>query len=154
MSDRRFLYCIDCNAVHHVTPFDTAPIFVSDDLQIREFPQDDRRNFIDRHFGHRINELMSVAEDRYVSGDFVDPMKEAYIEVTDGEVSFVLRSFRRSIADPLTYEVIPRQLTFWYDIGATLRKTKRTREKEQHRPGSKRKSQGKGPKASNLFMIV
>jgi hypothetical protein len=108
MSDRRFLYCIDCNAVHHVTPFDTAPIFVSDGLQIRELPQDDRRNFIDRHFGHRINELISVAETRDVSGDSVDLMKEAYIETTDGKASFVLRSFRKSIADPLTYEIIPR----------------------------------------------
>jgi hypothetical protein len=102
-----------------VTPFETVPVFASDGLQIREFPQDDRRDFIDRHFGHKIKELVGVAVSRDMSGDFVDPMKEAYIEVTDGQTFFVLRSFRRSIADPLTYEVLPRQLPFWHEIGAS-----------------------------------
>ena len=119
LGKRRFLYCHDCNAVHHVTPFDSAPVFEFDGMEIRELPQDDRRNFMDRHSGHRIGELISVGEKTGEAGALVDPMRINYIEATDGQEAFVLRSVRKQIVDSLSYEVLPRQLTFM-DVVKTL----------------------------------
>jgi hypothetical protein len=119
VTNRRFLYCRDCNAVHHVTPFDTAPSYERVGLAIRETPRDDRGQFMDRHSGHRIGDLISVAESCPQGGQSADPMKVTYIEVTDGRESFVLRSFRSSIADPLSYEVLPTQLMLWETVDDT-----------------------------------
>jgi hypothetical protein len=114
MPNRRFLYCRDCNAIHRVTVFDTAPFFEIDGLNVREVPQDDRRDFLNLHLGHRIGELNSIGEIRDEGDDGnVDPMKVSYVEVTDGREIFIVRSSRRSIADPLFYEVMPRQWRFW-----------------------------------------
>jgi len=82
-------------------------------VEIREIPRDDRRDFTDLHCGHRLGELISLAETRRDRDEIVDPMKIVYIEVADGGESFVLRSFRRRIADPLSYEVVPRKLMRW-----------------------------------------
>lgn len=107
-----FLYCYNCNAVHRITAFDTPPVFEIDGLNVREIPQDDRRDFMNLHLGHRIGELTSFSETQSKGDEIVDPMKVSYVDVTDGREILVVRSFRRSIADPLSYEVLPRQLRF------------------------------------------
>lgn len=125
LSHRRFLYCHDCNAVHHVTPFDSAPVFDFDGMEIRELPQDARRYLIDRHSGHRIGNLIKLGE---ITGEAValaHPMRINYIETTDGQDTFVLRSVRKHIADPLSYEVIPRQLRL-LDVVKKLNQHKNT----------------------------
>jgi len=132
VSNRRFLYCRDCNAVHHVTPFDTAPAFEIDGGNIREVPQDDRRIFIERHFRHRVDELRSIDATGDEPGEIVDVMKETRFEATDGQAFFVLRSFRISIADPLTYEVLPRQLRFAEFVGTPPHSYKKGSKRDQH----------------------
>lgn len=117
MSNQHFLHCLDCNAVHHVTPFDTAPEFESDGAEFRELPRDDRGTFLDAHFDHRIGELISVDGNRGGPEAGGDPMTVRFIEVTDGREFFVIRASRRTIADPLRYEVLPRQLRLWDYLG-------------------------------------
>jgi hypothetical protein len=124
-SKHRFLYCHDCNAAHRVTPFDSAPVFEMDGMEIHELPQDDRGNFIDRHSGHRIGELIGVGEKTGQAGAVIDPMRIIYIEATDGQESFALRSARKQIADALSYQVLPRQLSF-VDVVKTLNQSKNT----------------------------
>lgn len=113
MSNQRFLYCHDCNAVHHVTPHNAAPIFEIDGTEIQEIARDDCGEFLDRHAGHRIGELTGVDEEHREQDGFVDPMRVNHVGVTDGRETFVVRSFRTNIAEPLTYELLLRQLTFW-----------------------------------------
>ena len=74
---------------------------------MREIFTDDRRQFVDRHFGHEIEALKSVAENRFPIGRPVDPMKVGYVEVTNGRVSFILRVSRSNIADPVSYNLVP-----------------------------------------------
>ena len=105
----QFLYCRICHEVHHLTPFDRAPIYQLEGMTVREIFTDDRRQFVDRHFGHEIEELKSVAEDRFPIGLPSDPMKVGYVEVTNGERSFVLRVSRSNIADPVSYRIVPTQ---------------------------------------------
>ena len=103
----QFLYCRICHEVHHLTPFDRAPTYQLEGMTVREIFTDDRRQFVDRHFGHEIEALKSVAENRFSIGRPVDPMKVGYIEVTNGRVSFILRVSRSNIADPVSYNLVP-----------------------------------------------
>jgi hypothetical protein len=128
MSNQRFLYCHNCNAVHHVTPYHTAPIFEIDGIEIQEIPRDDCREFLDRHSGHRIGELIGTDEEHREQGRFVDPMRVNHFGVTDGRETFLVRSFRTSIAEPLKYRVLPRQLTFCNIVGTTPRNPGVTRQ--------------------------
>ena len=104
----QFLYCRSCHEVHRLTPFDRAPIYLLEGMIVREIFTDDRRQFVDRHRGHEIEELKSVAEDRFPIGRPSDPMKVDYVEVTNGHSVFILKVSRTNIADPVTYKVVPR----------------------------------------------
>ena len=106
----QFLYCRNCREVHHLTPFDRAPIYHLEGKTVREIVTDDRRQFADRHLGHEIEELNSIADDIFPNGRPSDPMKVRYVGVTNGQVPFVLRVSRKNIADPMTYKIIPRRV--------------------------------------------
>lgn len=105
----QFLYCRSCHEVHHLTPFDRAPTYQLEGMTVREIFTDDRRQFVDRHFGHEIEELKSVAQNRFPISRPGDPMKVGYVEVTNGRVSFVLRVSRSNIADPVSYKIVPQE---------------------------------------------
>lgn len=109
----RFLNCRGCNEVHKVTPFDQAPIYEMQGSRAREIPTDDRRRFMERHAGHAIEELSSVSEDWLEPQGAIDPMAESYVFVANGRYLFLLHRSRRSIAEPVVYRVMPRQLTLW-----------------------------------------
>ena len=79
MPTQRFLYCLPCNAVHHVTPFDTVPLILMDAGEIREIPRDDCQRFTAGHSGHMIQELISIEDRVEDRAGFLDPMKVKYI---------------------------------------------------------------------------
>jgi hypothetical protein len=106
----RFLHCRGCNEVHKVTPFDQAPIYELQGSNVREIPTDDRRQFMQRHAGHAIEELSSVDEDWLKPQSAIDPMAESYVFVANERYFFLLQRSRRSITDPIVYQVMPRQL--------------------------------------------
>ncbi len=106
----RFLYCHGCNEVHKVTPFDQAPIYEMQGSRVREIPTDDRRRFMERHAGHAIEELSSVSEDWLEPQSAIDPMTESYVFVANERYLFLLHRSRHSIAEPVVYRVMPRQL--------------------------------------------
>jgi hypothetical protein len=85
-----------------------------------EVAMDDHLAFLDRHRAHRIEELIAVSESKLRNGRFMDPMATRYVEVSNGQMPFVLRGFRRNIVEPLTYQLLPKQLKFWEDITANL----------------------------------
>src|SRR5262249_54786623 len=89
-------------------PFDRAPIYLLEGMTAREIFTDDRRQFLDRHRGHEIEELKRVADDRFPIGRPSDPMKVGYVGVTNGRSVFILQVSRRNIADPVTYKVVPQ----------------------------------------------
>lgn len=110
MIDDRFLYCHNCNEIHHVTPFDKAPTYALEEMTVRETATDDCRSFLDRHWDHQFEELTTLAEKRFHLSRLADPMEVGYVEVTNGEESFVLRVSRKTIADPVSYKIVPRKL--------------------------------------------
>ncbi|HEY7319173.1 MAG TPA: hypothetical protein VIE89_16535 [Candidatus Binatia bacterium] len=106
----RFLYCRTCKEAHHITPFDNAPIYYLEGTTLREIAIDDRRQFLDKHDDHGIEKLNSVTEDRFSLGRAMDPMKAGYVEVTNGKDFFILRISRKTIADPVSYRRVSRQM--------------------------------------------
>lgn len=110
MVQEKYIWCRNCNEIHHVTPFDGAPRYEFDRGEQMEFPMDDRRAFLQRHFGHRLDALQGVGERRFAAGQAMDPMSVGYVEVTNGKESFVLRSFRNRIEEPLHFELIRARL--------------------------------------------
>ena len=109
----RFLYCCDCNEVHKVTPFDQAPIYDVRGADLQEIPTDDRRQFTARHGGHTIEEFTSVAEIRLNPPGAIDPMADSFVIAANQGDFIVLHRSRRSIAEPIAYRVMPRQLSLW-----------------------------------------
>ena len=107
----RFLCCHKCSEVHHITEFDQVPIYELQGAAIKEQPMDDRLAFLERPANHPIEELAAVVHTKMPGSQSIDPMKIRYLEVSDGRARFVVRAFRQSIQEPLTYELLPQQLS-------------------------------------------
>jgi hypothetical protein len=101
-----FLWCRPCNEIHHLTRFDTAPEYVFNGKEVKEIARDDLAEFSKRHTGHEIKTLQRQEEADCSDERPVDPMREEYISVTDGQKSFVLRRFRLSIREPLVFAIV------------------------------------------------
>jgi hypothetical protein len=110
MDDRRFIRCRNCGAIHHVTPFDRSSVFEFVGGDVQEFSANDWRDFMARHAGHKLEPLSSTGNDYLAKGAVFDPMNVAYVEVTNGEETLLLRRSRTSIDEPLTYEIVQGQI--------------------------------------------
>lgn len=110
MLEDRYIWCRNCNEIHHVNPFDQAPAYVADRGEVREQPRDDWRAFMQRHAGHRLEGLRGIGDKYFPTGQTMDPMKGGYLEVTNGQEWFVVHSFRNSIEQPLAFELIRGRL--------------------------------------------
>lgn len=110
MIERKYIWCRDCNRLHHVTRFDGAPAYLMEGGEERELARDDGRAFLQRHAGHRLEPLTEIGEKCFPAGRAGDPMRVGYVEATNGRESFVIRSFRTTIAEPLQFELIRGRL--------------------------------------------
>jgi len=110
MVEERYIWCRNCNEIHHVSPFDKAPAYSLAHGEETELPIDDRREFMRRHAGHRIEGLKGSGEKYFPSGRPMDPMGTRYVEVTNGQEWFVLRGLRKTIREPLNFELIRGRL--------------------------------------------
>lgn len=106
MGKDKFIWCRHCDEVHRVSPFDRAPTYALIAGDAREMPADDWRDFMDRHAGHKLEPLRGMGERHLAGQAALDPMSVGYIEVTNGQETFLLRSSRASIEEPLRYRLI------------------------------------------------
>ena len=117
MVSDRFIWCRNCDAVHHVTSCDRAPQYVYVEGGVEEIPGDDWRTFMKQHEGHRLEPLKASGEKQFCQSSMSDPMGVAYIEVTNGRDHLLLRQSRANIAEPLSFEVTRGRLV---DQGLTV----------------------------------
>jgi hypothetical protein len=110
MGNEKFIRCCVCSAIHHVSPFDKAPIYARLENTLEEQAADDWRAFMERHAGHRLEPLKASGEAFFPSGLALDPMSVAYIELTNGHDRYLVRRERRSIQEPMSYELISGRL--------------------------------------------
>jgi hypothetical protein len=103
MDSDNYIWCRNCNEIHHVTPFDRAPLYDSTGGEQAELPVDDWRLFMNRHAGHKLEGLRRTGET--AADSFSDPMAEKHVGVTNGQSHFVLRRFRTRIDQPLGFDL-------------------------------------------------
>jgi hypothetical protein len=110
MDSQRFIRCCVCDAIHHVSPFDKAPVYACLGNQLEERATDDWRAFMKRHAGHRLEPLKASGEKFFPYASPLDPMSVAYMELTNGRDRYLVRRARSSIQEPMSYELISGQL--------------------------------------------
>ena len=110
MASEQFVRCRNCEAIHHVTRFDKAPLYARLGGEIIETSADDWRAFVDRHAGHKLEPLKATGQKYFPNGQAADPMAVAYIEVTNGHERFLLRRARKSIEAPLQFALVKGRL--------------------------------------------
>lgn len=110
MDNGRFIRCRNCGAIHHVSPFDHSPVYYFVAGAVQEKQVDDWRAFMDRHAGHRLEPLQSTGNAVFPRGSACDPMNVAYVQVTDGTQTVLLRRSRSSINKPFAYEIVDGSL--------------------------------------------
>jgi hypothetical protein len=110
MVSEQFLWCRNCDAIHHVTSSDKAPSYARLGDEILETPADDWRAFMNQHAGHTLEPVKAAGEKYFPNGQAADPMAVAYVEVTNGQEHFVLRQARKNIEAPLQFAVVKGRL--------------------------------------------
>ncbi len=108
MTDR-WIRCIECNEIAHVTDYDCSPQYHCDKNleEVIEKPMDDMENYMSQHRHHKMENL-SIIKDSFMSeGAYLEPLKVSYFEATNGQERFVIKRWRENINDPLQYELIP-----------------------------------------------
>lgn len=105
----KWIRCIECNEVAHVTDYDCSPEYQWDEVrgEVIEKPVDDMRDFMIQHGHHTIEELSKVSDSFVSEGSYIEPLKVSYVEATNGKERFVIKKWRDDINDPLRYELIP-----------------------------------------------
>jgi hypothetical protein len=117
MDRGKFIRCRNCDAIHHVSRFDRAPIYALLSGGIEEIAADDWRQFVQRHANHRLEPMEATGKTYFAGGSAVDPMGVGYIEVTNGHDQVLLRRSRKSIEEPLMYELVKGRIV---DAGLSL----------------------------------
>ncbi|OGP65373.1 MAG: hypothetical protein A2169_07195 [Deltaproteobacteria bacterium RBG_13_47_9] len=102
--------CVNCDAILFKTPFDQWPEYEfgpnSSPGSFRTIEKDDYQDFLRNHQGHRLEEL-TIIDDSFVSEKpYIEPVKVSYFKATNGSESFVIKKYRKNIANPLEYKLI------------------------------------------------
>jgi hypothetical protein len=108
MDDGKYIWCRNCGATHHVSGFDRYPTYQVVSGEVHETAADDWRDFMSKHAGHRLEPLTATGRD-YFPGGPGDPMTAAYIEASNGNETLLLCRSRRSIEEPVRYEIVKGQ---------------------------------------------
>lgn len=117
MDKEKFILCRTCDVIHHVTPFDKAPVYSVLGGESQENPANDWRDFVTAHAGHTLEPLKGTGEKYFPKGSVADPMGVGYIEVTNGTARMLLKRTRTRIDEPVRFQRLTGRLT---DDGATL----------------------------------
>jgi len=115
MDNGRYIWCRKCGAIHHASDFDRFPVYAGAEAQA--LPANDWRDFMSRHAGHRLEPMTATGNDHFPSGLVCDPMAIAYLEISNGTETLLLRRSRKSIDAPLDYEIVKGELV---ESGASL----------------------------------
>lgn len=110
------VYCQRCFEVRHFTPYDTASPYQLEDDEIIEEPDHAPEVFFRQHHGHPLA-LLRKKKDRYwADRPLWDPFRIAYQEVTNGQETFVLKSWRTELAAPRQYALLHGSLVISTEV--------------------------------------
>jgi hypothetical protein len=110
MGNGKYIWCRNCGAIHHVSSFDRSPLYQNVSGEVQEIPANDWQEFMAKHAGHKLEPLTATGKDYFPGGSAADPMTAAYIEASNGSETLLLRRSRRSIDEPVRYEILKGRL--------------------------------------------
>jgi len=99
------LYCHPCLEVQPLSPY-TAVLYRQQGDDYEEEPDQEGRNFLQRHSGHHLTTLKKKRDKFTADRPVWDPFRVVYEEVTDGRESFLLKSWRADLAAPRQYALL------------------------------------------------
>jgi hypothetical protein len=103
--------CTECNAIMNMTEWDLYPRYAWNEGEIKEFEMDDRKVFMQRHRGHKTEELTPLTPP-ISDKPYTEPLKTCYFEATNGAERFLIKRWRNNINDPFAYEIIEGSIEF------------------------------------------
>ena len=108
------LRCLQCNELFRPTEYDSKPAFHFDEESglIMETEMDDLRDFMKEHEGHDIAELQMIQGSFCSHYAYWEPIREDYLQVTDGARVYTIKRWRNDINDPLKYEIINARIEY------------------------------------------
>jgi len=110
VSTVQFVHCRDCQELFRPSPADRAPEFrLTPDGAVAEM-RDDCMAFLTRHARHALETLRATGTPAVYTGPIADPMTSTTWEVSNGDTTCLVQSWRTSIAEPLHYRVVPGRL--------------------------------------------
>ncbi|MBI3302585.1 MAG: hypothetical protein HYZ72_11020 [Deltaproteobacteria bacterium] len=89
-----------------MSPSDAAPHYQIRDNDLEEEPDQERTTFLQRHWGHPLAPLKRKNDRFYADRPVWDPFRRAYEEVSDGQETFLLKSWRTKISAPRQYTLL------------------------------------------------
>ena len=110
------VYCQRCLEVRHLTPYDIVPHYQRQEDEIAEEPEREHEAFFQRHQGHPLAKLKKKTDRYWADRPLWDPFRTAYQEVTDGQETFLLKSWRTDITAPRQYALLRGSLTLSTDV--------------------------------------
>ena len=110
------VYCKKCLDVRHMTPYDMAPQYRIRGEELEEEPDQDRIVFLQQHLSHSLATLKKKKDRCWSDRPLWDPFRTAYEEVTDGQETFLLKSWRTDISAPRQYALLRGTLDIQTDI--------------------------------------
>jgi len=107
----QLIRCKNCDEIIMKTPFDQYPEYEFEPDcspgNFRSIERDDFQDFLIHHHGHQLENL-KIIEDSFVSEKaYSEPIKTSFFKATNGKEKFVIKKFRKTIDEPLKYQVIP-----------------------------------------------
>ena len=103
------LYCPRCWEVRSLSANDSAPSYVLDGEEWEETgeePGQDSRAFLRNHYHHSLRVLEKKPSRFYTDRPVWDPFRIAYEEVTNGDETFLLKSWRTTLDEPRHYGLL------------------------------------------------
>lgn len=106
------LRCIQCNELFRPTGYDLEPAFHFHETSglIIEREMDDLGDFIMEHEGHEIAELHIIGGSLCSRYAYWEPIREDYLQVTDGTDIYTVKRWRNDINEPMRYEIISARI--------------------------------------------
>jgi len=100
--------CLQCNEIFCPTRYDTYPSYDIDvgNGTLKEVKRDDFSDFKITHKGHKIEELQVIKGSFCSHYAYWEPVREDYLQVTDGFEVYTIRRWRKHISEPLKYQIV------------------------------------------------
>jgi len=114
MIENVILRCLQCNELFCPTRYDNYPSYDFDKKTgaLKEIKRNDLRDFKISHKGHRIEELQVINGSFYSNYAYWEPVREDYIQVTNGSKVYTVRRWRKYINEPLKYQIVNFDVVF------------------------------------------